>query len=57
MIDTILVDLKEEGLDMVAKKVKNKTYEHTYYYNLKTEEGEVLNWIVDYNNLVNKYYV
>ena len=57
MIDTILVDLMEDGIDLVALRIRNKVYENCFYRNLKTEDGrEVWNWIFDYNDLIAKYY-
>lgn len=57
MIDTILVDLKEYGLDAVARKIKSRYYVNTFYSNFKDRNNaEVYDWIKDYNDLVLKYY-
>lgn len=58
MIDTILIDLKEYGLDYVTNRVKHDYYGHIFYDNLKTSDGkEVLSWLNSYNDLVIKYYI
>ena len=57
MIDTILIDLKEFGLDFVAKKIKDGYYEFIYYRNIQTDNGrELYEWLFKYNELVTKYY-
>lgn len=56
MIDFILVDLMEWGFDFTAKRIKDGYYERKFYHNLKSKDGELLDWIVEYNQLVNKYY-
>ena len=57
MIDTILVDLKEEGLDFVAERVKNKWYFFKFYANPVIEGKEIMTWIPSYHLLVEKYYM
>lgn len=56
VLDTILVDLKEYDLDFVVERVRNKYYYKKYYCNLKSNDGEILNWLPEYNKLVLKYY-
>lgn len=56
MIDYILVDLKEYGINYVADRIKRDYYGYRFYDNVKTEGKEVFNWLFDYNDLVTKYY-
>lgn len=57
MIDTILVDLKEYGIDYVARQIRKGFYENLFYNNIKDKNGnELLGWLLEYNNLVIKYY-
>lgn len=56
MLDNILVDLKELGINTVANMVKTGYYEEKFYKNRQTCEGEIFEWLYDYNDLVLKYY-
>ena len=57
VLDTMLVDLKEFGLNFVAERVKDNYYYFKYYCNLISNDGrELLSWLFDYNELVIKYY-
>lgn len=56
VLDTMYVDVMKYGIDSVAKMIKNGYYEY-FYKNNKTKDGtEILGWIKEYNDLVNKYY-
>lgn len=57
MIDFILVDLKEYGIDYVADRIKRDYYGYCFYDNIKNSDGdEVFGWLFRYNELLNKYY-
>lgn len=56
VLDTMYVDVMEFGIDSVAEMIKHGCYKH-FYDNVKTKDGtEVLGWIKEYNDLVEKYY-
>lgn len=56
VLDTMYVDVMEFGIDSVAEMIKHGYYKH-FYDNVKTKDGtEVLGWIKEYNDLVEKYY-
>ena len=56
VLDTMYVDVMKYGIDSVAKMIKDGYYEY-FYKNNKTKDGtEILGWIKEYNDLVNKYY-
>ena len=50
VLDNIYVDIKEYGLDEVAKMIKSGHYEK-YYDNEKDK------WVAEYNDLITKYYL
>lgn len=57
MIDFILVDLKEYGINYVADKIRRDYYGYCFYDNIKNSDGdEVFGWLFRYNELLNKYY-
>lgn len=57
MIDYILIDLKEYGIDYVADRIRRDYYGYRFYDNSKNEQGEeIFNWLFDYNQLIMKYY-
>ena len=57
VLDNMYVDMKEYGLDYVAKLIKNGHYAQ-FYNNVKAKDGgEVLGWVLDYSELVRKYYM
>lgn len=57
MLDFILVDLKEYGLDYVADRIRRDYYGYLIYDMIvKTKDGEIYPWLVQYNELVLKYY-
>ena len=57
MIDWILVDLKEYGFDYVADRIRRDYYGYKFYDSiLTTGDKEVYPWLVEYNELVLKYY-
>lgn len=57
MIDFILVDLKEYGINYVADRIRRDYYGYRFYDNLIDSNGkETYNWIFRYNKLLNKYY-
>lgn len=56
MIDTILVDLKNHGLEFVTKRIKQGYYEYIYYNNAKFNNKEFYEWLERYNILVINYY-
>ena len=57
VLDNMYVDMKEYGLDYVAKLIKNGHYAQ-FYNNIKAKDGgEVLGWVLDYSELVRKYYM
>lgn len=54
--DTMVVDLKEYGIDYVARLVKNGTYERIYT-DIKDKDNNYVTYnLVEYNKLVEKYY-
>lgn len=57
MIDWILVDLKEYGFGYVADRIRRDYYGYKFYDSiLTTGDKEVYPWLVEYNELVLKYY-
>ena len=57
MIDTILVDLMEYGIDYVADRIKRDYYGYKFYDSIiKSGDKELYPWLVEYNELVLKYY-
>lgn len=57
MIDYILIDLKENGLDYVADRVRRDFYGYKFYdNNIETKGRKGYPWIFEYKELVEKYY-
>ena len=56
VLDNIYVDISRYGIDTVAKLVRENYYSK-FYNNKKDKDGnEILDWLAEYNKLVNKYY-
>ena len=56
VLDKIYVDISRYGIDTVAKLIRENYYSK-FYNNKKDKDGnEILDWLTEYNKLVNKYY-
>lgn len=57
MIDTILVDLKEYGIDYVADRIRRDYYGYIFYDKIvSTKTGKIYPWQTQYEELVKNYY-